>query len=83
LGIGYCEIGSYTAWAFQAAGLRPGPFRRESAVRYLWRAPATAIAVLLSAFFLSTTIFVHEILMASGPGIDYTKGAVITTTPPN
>jgi hypothetical protein len=24
-----------------------------------------------------------ERLMASGPGIDYTKGAVITTTPPN
>jgi hypothetical protein len=29
-------------------------------VRYLWRAPATVIAVLLSAFFLSTTLFVHE-----------------------
>jgi hypothetical protein len=60
LGIGYGEIGPYTVWAFQA-GLRHGALRRESALRYLWRAPATVIAVLLSAFFLSTTLFVHEI----------------------
>jgi hypothetical protein len=30
-------------------------------MRYLRRVPATVIAVLLSAFFLSTTVFVHEI----------------------
>jgi hypothetical protein len=124
LGPGYCEIGPSTAWAFRPAGLRPGPLRRGSAVRYLWRVPATAVAVRLLAFFLSTTFCVREIdvlhilsavvealedlepdevddfvvvlllmsgglvvvlgdlddtperLMASGPGIDYTKVAV-------
>ena len=30
-------------------------------MRYLWRAPATAVAVHLLAFFLSTTFFAHEI----------------------